>query len=124
QRVAQRIAAVQARRQALLRQADRSAGLLELAPSVRRAVARLPLAERVAALREACACDARAQVQQWQQVQQALATNRQRQADLEQAAGQAVLKVEELRRRFGLTNEVPCAGSDLQGRCRLLDDAH
>ena len=124
QRVAQRIAAVQARRQALLRQADRSAGLLELAPLVRRALARLPLAEHVAALREAGVRDARAQVQQWQQAQQALATNRQRQADLEQAAGQAVLKVEELRRRFGLTDEVPCAGSDLQGRCRLLDDAH
>jgi exonuclease SbcC len=24
--------------------------------------------------------------------------------------------------RFGLANEVPCAGTDLQGRCKLLDD--
>ena len=124
QRMAQRIAATQARRQALQRQVDRSARLLELAPSVRRAVTRLPLAERAASLRGAGVRDARMQVQQWQQVQQALATNRQRQADLEQAAGQAVMKAEDLRRRFGLTNEVPCAGSGLQGRCRLLDDAH
>ena len=29
----------------------------------------------------------------------------------------------ELKRRFGLTDEVPCAGSDLQGRCKLLGDA-
>jgi len=124
QRMAQRIATVQARRLALQRQVDRSNSLLELAPSVSQAVTRLALAEHVASLREAGACDARAQQQQLQQLQQALVANRQRQADLEQAAGQAVLKVEELRRRFGLTNEVPCAGSDLQGRCRLLDDAH
>lgn len=124
QRMTQRIAALQARRQAQQRRVERSSHLLELATSVRRAVARLPLAERVETLREAGVLDARAQVQQWQQVQQALAANRQRQADVEQAAGQAVLKAEDLRRRFGLTNEVPCAGSDLQGRCRLLDDAH
>ena len=124
QRMAQRIAAVQVRRQVLQRQLDRSRSLLTLAPAVRRAAARLPLAERVFSLREAGVRDARTQVQQWQQLQQTLATNRQRQVDLEQAAGQAVLKVEDLRRRFGLTNEVPCAGSDLQGRCRLLNDAH
>jgi exonuclease SbcC len=124
QRMAQRIATAQARRQALQRQVDRSNGLLELAPSVSRAVARLALAEHVASLREAGVSDAQAQLQQFQQLQLTLVANRQRRVDLQQAAGQAVLKVEELRRRFGLTNEVPCAGSDLQGRCRLLDDAH
>jgi exonuclease SbcC len=124
QRMAQRIAALQSRRQVLQRQAERSARLLELASSIRRAVMRLPLAERVESLRQARVLDARTQVQQRQQLQQALAANRQRQADVEQAAGQAVLKAEDLRRRFGLTNEVPCAGSELQGRCRLLGDAH
>ncbi|MBB4730506.1 DNA repair protein [Xanthomonas arboricola] len=124
QRSAQRIAALQVRRQALQRQAAHSTGLIELTAAIRRAVARLPLAERVESLRQARVLDARAQVAQRKQVQQVLAANRQRQADIEQAAGQAVLKAEDLRRRFGLTNEVPCAGSDLQGRCRLLGDAH
>jgi len=124
QRIAQQAMAQQARRQALHRQIDRSAGLLRQASAVRRAVARLPLAERVEFLREAGVREARLQVRQWEETRQALAANRQRQADIEQAAGQAVLKVEELRSRFALTNAVPCAGTDLQGRCRLLGDAH
>ena len=41
----------------------------------------------------------------------------------EREAGQASLKAQELSRRFGLTGEVPCAGTDLQGRCKLLSDA-
>jgi len=44
-------------------------------------------------------------------------------ARIEQDAGQAALKAEELAHRFGLTRQVPCAGTDLQGRCRLLGDA-
>jgi exonuclease SbcC len=42
---------------------------------------------------------------------------------IEREAGQAALKAEELARRFGLTGEVPCAGTDLQGQCQLLGDA-
>ena len=42
---------------------------------------------------------------------------------LEREAGQAALRAGELARRFSLTNEVPCVGTDLQGRCKLLDDA-
>lgn len=124
QRMAKRIATLRAQRQALQRQAERSAGVLALAGSVRRAVRRLVLAERVASLREARLRQARDQVQQWQQARQALAANRKRLADIEQAAGQAALKAQDLRRRFALTGEVPCAGSQLQGSCRLLGDAH
>jgi exonuclease SbcC len=47
----------------------------------------------------------------------------QRVAGIEREAGRAALKAEELARRFGLTGEVPCAGTDLQGRCKLLGDA-
>ena len=47
----------------------------------------------------------------------------QRVAGIEQEAGRAALKAEELARRFGLTGEVPCVGTDLQGRCKLLGDA-
>ena len=48
---------------------------------------------------------------------------RERIAGIEREAGQASLKAQELSRRFGLTAEVPCAGTDLQGRCKLLSDA-
>jgi len=42
---------------------------------------------------------------------------------IERQAGQASLSAEDLKRRLGLTNEVPCVGTDLQGRCKLLGDA-
>src|SRR5262249_57579177 len=48
---------------------------------------------------------------------------RERIAAIEREAGQASLKAQELSRRFGLSVEVPCAGTDLQGRCKLLSDA-
>src|SRR5207302_6863441 len=48
---------------------------------------------------------------------------RERIAGIEREAGQASLKAQELSRRFRLTAEVPCAGTDLQGRCKLLSDA-
>ena len=38
-------------------------------------------------------------------------------------AGQVSLRHADLNRRFGLVVEVPCAGTDLQGRCKLLGDA-
>jgi exonuclease SbcC len=47
----------------------------------------------------------------------------QRLAAIEREAGQTALKAQELGRRFGLTDEVPCAGTDLQGSCKLLGDA-
>jgi DNA repair protein SbcC/Rad50 len=43
---------------------------------------------------------------------------------VKERAGQAVLRAEGLRKRLGLTMEVPCAGMDLQGRCKLLGDAN
>ncbi|MTW10113.1 DNA repair protein [Pseudoduganella eburnea] len=42
---------------------------------------------------------------------------------LEREAGQAALSEQQLRRRFGLTNEVPCSGTHLQAHCKLLADA-
>jgi len=45
-------------------------------------------------------------------------------ASIEREAGAAELKAADLRGRLGLTAEVPCAGTDLQDRCRLLTDAH
>jgi len=45
-------------------------------------------------------------------------------ASIELEAGRAALKAQELAHRFGLVGEVPCAGTDLQGQCKLLGDAH
>lgn len=45
-------------------------------------------------------------------------------AAIEREAGQAALKAQELRQRFMLTAEVPCAGMSLQSGCKLLADAH
>jgi DNA repair protein SbcC/Rad50 len=47
----------------------------------------------------------------------------QRLAAIDREAGQAALKAQELVRRFGLTAEVPCAGTELQGTCKLLGEA-
>jgi exonuclease SbcC len=38
-------------------------------------------------------------------------------------AGDAALRAEDLMRRFGLTDVVPCRGTELQPHCRLLADA-
>jgi len=43
---------------------------------------------------------------------------------IERAAGKAALRVEDLRRRSGLTQTVPCKGLPMQADCRLLADAN
>ena len=48
---------------------------------------------------------------------------RQEMEALDREAGQLALRQADLGRRFGLTAQVPCAGTDLQGRCQLLGDA-
>jgi exonuclease SbcC len=42
---------------------------------------------------------------------------------IEREAGQVSLRHADLQRRFGLAAEVPCVGTDLQSRCKLLGDA-
>jgi exonuclease SbcC len=54
----------------------------------------------------------------------ALALARGELARVRQAAGDAALRAEGLKKRFGLTQTVPCRGTALQGQCRLLSDAH
>lgn len=44
-------------------------------------------------------------------------------AAVERDAGQAMFRVRELGERYGLAGRVPCAGTDLQNRCALLEDA-
>ena len=72
-----------------------------------------------AALTRAC----REQTNALTQCQAAERLAEQELAGIERDAGKAALKAEELAHRFGLTGEVPCAGTDMQGQCKLLGDA-
>ena len=56
--------------------------------------------------------------------EQALAVARTRLDAVRQQAGDAALRAEGLKKRLGLTETVPCRGTDLQPQCRLLSDAH
>ncbi len=123
QRIAQRLGQERNRRQVLQNQRRQYLALLAGAPAVRRGERRLPLAERVLSLRSDQVAKWREQVQRLTQWQAAERMAQQKLAGIEREAGQAVLKAEELARRLKLTGEVPCAGSDLQGRCKLLGDA-
>ena len=53
----------------------------------------------------------------------ALAVLRTRAEGLRRQAGDAALRAAGLKQRFGLTDAVPCRGTELQPRCQLLADA-
>jgi exonuclease SbcC len=122
-RVAQRMAGAKTRREAAEARLRRCAALVADAGHVARAERRLPLARRVAVARQARLAQARAVVEQTGRARDALAHAQQRLCAVEQAAGKAVLRAQELDRRFGLAGSVPCSGLPLQGRCQLLGDA-
>jgi len=113
----------QARRQSLMLSRRRCLEVIGVADGVGRAVRRLALAQRAHELRRARAQASRQQVQLLTQCQGAVRLAEQRLASIERDAGKAVLRAQELAHRFGLTAEVPCTGTDLQGRCKLLGDA-
>lgn len=127
ERLEQRVAARQqqehARRQSLAQSRRRCLEALGEADAVGRAVRRLALAQRASELRRARTQASRQRVQLLTQCQGAVRLAEQKLAAIERDAGKAVLRTQELAHRFGLTAEVPCAGSDLQGRCKLLGDA-
>lgn len=122
-RVAARIGDAQARRQALRQEQGRLDVVIRQGVAVARARARLPLTERVAGLR---AARVQTMNETMASLGQLLIDGRgiaNTCASIEREAGAATLRAQELATRLGLTNEVPCAGSDLQGRCKLLTDA-
>ena len=122
-RVAQRMAGARTRREAVEARLRRCAALVADAGHVARAERRLPLARRVAVAWQARLAQARAVVEQAGRARDALSHAKQRLCAVEQAAGKAALRAQELDRRFGLTGSVPCSGLPLQGRCQLLGDA-
>ncbi|UEC01687.1 DNA repair protein [Burkholderia vietnamiensis] len=123
QRIAQQKTQAGQRRERLQGIQGQCLALLAREPAVQRAARRLPLAERLLGLRTdrlaACRRDAAA----WEQAQATLRLLAQRVQGIEREAGQAALQAQSLARRFGLTAEVPCSGTPLQGRCQLLGDA-
>jgi len=103
---------------------QRCLAVLAEADAVRRAVRRLPWVEHVPRLRAVRTLECRQRVHALTQCQATVRLLEQKVAGIERDAGQAVLRAAELAHRFRLTDEVPCAGTDLQGRCKLLGDAH
>ncbi|WP_428422799.1 DNA repair protein [Methylibium sp.] len=123
QRVGSRLQSERSRRQALLQARQRCRTTLSEADSVERAVRRLPLVQRLLESRVERARAGRERVQVLTQCRGIERLAEQKVAGIERDAGRAAMRAEELRRRFGLAAEVPCAGTDLQGRCKLLGDA-
>ena len=124
QRIADRITQERGRREALEGRRRQHHQVLSDAPAVQRAVRALPRSQRVLCARTERVGLLRQQVQRLSDCTGAQRTAQLRLAEIEREAGRAALRAEELARRFGLTDEVPCAGTDLQGRCKLLADAH
>ena len=98
--------------------------LLARKDAIRAAVERLPLlADQEQAARTALriAEETGERAARIRQRLQVIAASRE---GLEREAGAAALRAQQLRERFGLTQEVPCNGLELQGACKLLADAH
>src|SRR5262245_10347080 len=123
QRAAQRMAADKERRQRLERQRTEHTQSLAAAGSVAHAQRRLTLAELVTARREARVEGLRSSVERLNAVVTKGKLTAERIAGLEREAGKATLRDADLRRQFGLTQQVPCAGTSLQRTCKLLKDA-
>lgn len=94
------------------------------APSIHWAIQRQPLAEIVYAQRCNLIVQKRQQLELTQNQHRDIERLCQQVEQLEQRAGHASLNLEAIKRRLGMITTVPCAGSDLQGRCQLLGDAH
>ncbi len=123
QRVSSRLQSERSRRQALLQARQRCSTTLAEVVAVERAVRRLPLVQRLLGFRVERMRAGRERVQALTQCQGMERLAEQKVAGIERDAGRAALRAEELARRFGLTAEVPCAGTNLQGQCKLLGDA-
>jgi exonuclease SbcC len=122
-RIANRKAQAASQHQVLARQRGQCEDTLQAEAAVRRAVRRAPLADALLAARSVRVQKARERESGLRQCDSQRDAACQRFQAIEREAGQAALRAEDLNRRFGLTREVPCAGTNLQGQCKLLGDA-
>lgn len=84
---------------------------------------RLPAAEAMIAAREVRVGELREALNRLAALEREQLSGKDRVVAIEREAGKATLRAEDLARRFGLTDEVPCAGTNMQGECKLLSDA-
>lgn len=112
------------RRNVLQRQLDAAQVSLEGEAAVSRAVRRLALARRVVTERRARLDQARQANERMGEIGAVGSRIRDEVQAVEREAGQVSLRQQDLVRRLQLVDQVPCAGTDLQGQCRLLGDAH
>jgi len=122
-RIRQRADDERKRRQGLNEQRTRLEATLRASGVIELARHRLGQAKSVVVLREERVAGLRRVAERLEKLRADSKLARERIAGIEREAGQASLKAQELSRRFGLTAEVPCAGTDLQGCCKLLSDA-
>lgn len=122
-RIGQRVHAATTRRQTLGQQKARLEATIAAAGAVRRAQRRMDLAQRIVAGRERQLTHVRDTVEKLDFLLLEGRAAADRCDAIVREAGQASLKAQDLAKRLQLTEEVPCAGTDLQGRCKLLGDA-
>lgn len=122
-RIAQRASERQRRRSALTQQRNGYLEVIRAGRRIEHAARRLPWAQQITSAREARLHPLRRAVERSNALLASETLVQEKMAGIERAAGQAALKAQELARRFGLTTAVPCAGTDLQGQCKLLGDA-
>src|SRR5262245_14106316 len=116
------MAADQERRQRLERQRTELTQSVAAAGAVGHAQRRLTLTELVTAQREARVEGLRSSVERLNAVVNKGKLTAERITGIEREAGKATLRNANLRRQFGLTEQVPCAGTDLQRTCKLLKE--
>jgi len=90
---------------------------------VERAVRRLRRLQPVYDLRKRKVEQLQQEIVRYEQLKAQAALKREQVATIDREVGQAVLAEQDLKRRFGLTAEVPCAGMAMQQHCKLLGDA-
>lgn len=122
-RIAERLGKISQQRSGIDDRRDQLVDLLSQESCVRRASRRLPLAGRILTIRRERLQALHAQVHRLRECDAELRAAVQSLEGIEREAGQAALAAEDLSRRFGLAKQVPCSGSDLQGKCQLLADA-
>lgn len=122
-RIAERLGTLNQQRSGLNDRQHQLADLLSQESCIRRASRRLPLAERILTIRREKLQALQVQVHRLRECDTELRAAVQSLEGIEREAGQAALAAEDLSRRFGLAKQVPCSGSDLQGKCQLLADA-
>lgn len=123
-RIAVRVSTLAQKRAVLVAQRNTLGAVARQGGNIERAATRLPLAQQIATVREARVQALRRDRDQLNALLADEHLIREKIAAIEREAGQAALKAQELARRLRLTAEVPCAGTNLQGQCKLLEDAH